>query len=284
MPELEIFLSYSHTDGDDACEQLLTKLESLGYRVWRDVKELKGGDVWKDRLRVALRTADVVLVLLTPEAVNSKYVEWEWEQALTLRKRVIPLMMLSCAVPKELEQLHYYDMSQPAKYSQSFEYLLRDLRNLSNRVSSPLYNVWDQLDSGLQDIFLRAAALAHMEGSLVIKTRHFFSVIRSKPDQLERFLSFLPNDALPQPYRGEFLPEALTLGENPQLSGCLEDSLTHLSEKIAGRRQLSTTDVFLDVAKHGTGHSVANLRANGITSELLDILAEQAELNPIRRE
>jgi hypothetical protein len=55
--------------------------------------------------------------LLTPEAVKSSYVTWEWENALTLQKRVIPLLVLPCNSPADLARLHYHDLSQSDTYA-----------------------------------------------------------------------------------------------------------------------------------------------------------------------
>lgn len=68
-----------------------------------------------------------MLVLPTPRTVESKYVTWEWENALTLQKRVVPLLILSYEVPDELARLHCHDLSQPDSYVLGFAALVRDL-------------------------------------------------------------------------------------------------------------------------------------------------------------
>lgn len=122
-----IFLSYARADGQDAAKRLRSELEQAGFQIWRDIEDMQGGQAWKDQLRQALRTVDVVIVLLTPAAVASKYVEWEWENALTLEKRVIPLLRLPCEVPEELQRLHYHNLSTDQNYVFGFASLVRDL-------------------------------------------------------------------------------------------------------------------------------------------------------------
>jgi len=124
---LKIFLSYARKDGAAAAARLRTELERAGFTVWRDIEEMRGGQAWKEQLRAALRAVEAVLVLLTPGAVESQYVTWEWENALTLQKKVIPLLILPCAPPEELDRLHYHDLSQPDTYTIGFAALLRDL-------------------------------------------------------------------------------------------------------------------------------------------------------------
>jgi hypothetical protein len=124
---LKIFLSYARKDGAAAAARLRTELERAGFTVWRDIEEMRGGQAWKEQLRAALREVEAVLVLLTPAAVDSQYVTWEWENALTLQKQVIPLRVLACDPPEELRRLHYHDLSQSDTYTVGFAALLRDL-------------------------------------------------------------------------------------------------------------------------------------------------------------
>lgn len=122
-----VFLSYARADGKDAATRLRAELERAGFQIWRDIEDMQGGQAWKDQLRAALRSVDVIVVVLTPGAVTSKYVEWEWENALTLEKRVIPLLMTPCNVPEELKQLHYHNLSTEQDYVMGVISLIRDL-------------------------------------------------------------------------------------------------------------------------------------------------------------
>jgi hypothetical protein len=124
---LNIFLSYARGDGGDAVTRLRNELIRAGFNIWRDIEEMHGGERWKEQLRAALRRIDVVLVLLTPGAVESQMVAWEWENALTLEKCVIPLLAIKCKIPPELSQFHYHDLSEPENYSTSLMALMRDL-------------------------------------------------------------------------------------------------------------------------------------------------------------
>lgn len=122
-----LFLSYARADGQPAATRLRSELERAGFQVWRDIEDMQGGQAWKDQLRQAIRTVDSVVILLTPAAVASKYVEWEWENALTLEKQVIPLLISPCDVPHDLNHLHYHNLSTDQDYVLGFAALLRDL-------------------------------------------------------------------------------------------------------------------------------------------------------------
>jgi hypothetical protein len=128
---IRLFLSYARGDGLAAATRLRGELTAMGFSMWRDLEELQGGLAWKEQLRAALRQVDAVLVLLTPGSMASKTVEWEWENALTLGKRVIGLLITPCDAPAELKRLHYHDLSDPATYTLGLAKLARDLVGLA---------------------------------------------------------------------------------------------------------------------------------------------------------
>jgi hypothetical protein len=137
-----------------------------------------------------------------------------------------------------------------------------------------VHRLWGSMEPELQEALSVAYNQARREGKTRISTRTFFAAVaRLKPRQLAPFLSRLPEGSLPAPV-GEDVPrESRILQEEPQLSTCVENALSHLGPKADPRHKLSAAEVFVDVAKHGTGPSVAHLRERGITPEEIDRLA-----------
>ena len=156
---LTVFVSYARADGAGAALRLRGELEAMGFTVWRDVEAMEGGLAWKEQLRAALRQVDAVLVLITPGSVRSDTVTWEWENALTLGKRVIGLLATPCEVPPELKRKHYHDLSDPAGYSLGLARLTRDLMRMvtakpappSNLAPGPKYQILDARSSSIGD-------------------------------------------------------------------------------------------------------------------------------------
>ena len=126
-----IFLSYALKDGTEAAARLRSDLMSAGFSVWQDIEDMQGGKAWKAQLRQALREVDAVVVLLTPEAVASKYVEWEIEMAQMVEKTIFPVLVLDCEIPEELRPLHYRNLSVEENYSSELLSIIKDLNNLS---------------------------------------------------------------------------------------------------------------------------------------------------------
>ncbi len=132
----QVFLSYARADGAGAATRLREELSRSGFTVWQDTENMQGGQAWKEQLRAALRQVDAVLVLLTPGAVNSKYVIWEWEMAQMVEKPVIPLLVTVCDIPDELGRLHYHNFSAESGYTLGLMSLMRDLKQLDRASQS----------------------------------------------------------------------------------------------------------------------------------------------------
>lgn len=79
----KIFASYSHKDRDIVrlCE---AAVEATGDRYLIDVKLLRSGDKWDERLLQAIDEADLFQLFWSRAAAASPYVEQEWQHALKL--------------------------------------------------------------------------------------------------------------------------------------------------------------------------------------------------------
>ncbi len=149
---LKLFFSYARSDGQTAADDLRARLTRIGYTVWQDTQALRGGEAWRTQVIDVLPTMDAVLLLLTPGATASAHVAWEYQTALALKRRLIPLLITPCIPPADVQALHYHNLYDPAALG--LEALLRDLRELEQRlVSRPssTYSVARARDSGMGD-------------------------------------------------------------------------------------------------------------------------------------
>ena len=121
----KVFISYSRKDIGFA-RKLAGDLERAGYDVWWDITDLHGGDDWVRTLPAAIEAARFFIILLTPHAVESEWVRKEYTQALNLRKKIIPIMLVPCSVPFALNTINYINFSA-GKYSEQFKNLLSAL-------------------------------------------------------------------------------------------------------------------------------------------------------------
>jgi hypothetical protein len=119
----QLFISYSRKDIAFA-RKLAGDLEKAGYSVWWDITDLRGGDDWVRVIPEAIETSDFVIVVLSPDATASDWVRKEYTQALSLRKRIIPIMLRATAVPFALNTINYVDFTSDSAYAENLNALL----------------------------------------------------------------------------------------------------------------------------------------------------------------
>jgi hypothetical protein len=100
---LSVFISYSHVDEDlkNDLVKHLKPLERLGLIAeWHD-RKLKAGTEWAPEISSKLKTADIILLLVSIDFINSDYCfDIELDEALKLHEekktRVIPVLARNC--------------------------------------------------------------------------------------------------------------------------------------------------------------------------------------------
>jgi hypothetical protein len=92
---MNIFISHSTADREFA-EDLASRLVEAGHAVWRDGLDVSPGENIALRSGRALERSDAMIVLLSPDAVESRWVRGEIEYALSSPKfegRLIPVVV-----------------------------------------------------------------------------------------------------------------------------------------------------------------------------------------------
>jgi hypothetical protein len=128
-----VFLSYSRSDWGGFVSKLVRDLSVASQRVWIDQDYIVGGDDWIDAIGDALQVCDSLLLVLSPEALSSKYVKMEYRHFFRQEKPIIPILWRRVdKLPFELASLHYVDFTgQPRQ--QAYADLLETLRRQRTR-------------------------------------------------------------------------------------------------------------------------------------------------------
>lgn len=110
----QIFLSYA-SDDKDIARKIADKLIKSGVRVWFDMYELKTGDSLAAAIRNAISASDYLVVLLSPNSVNSVWVQNELNAALaheltTRDITLLPVVIADCKIPAALASRRYLDL------------------------------------------------------------------------------------------------------------------------------------------------------------------------------
>ncbi len=148
---VNVFISYSWTD-KDFVEQLIQSIITLkDIELWRDVQEIHGGDILPDRISKALDWCDVLILIWSKSAKESRWVKLEWNAALSMDKKVIPCILDNTALPGILRGLLYIDFSNGQLYKEKCKELLEGIGIKASPEPSTLEKVVAAYDSLVPD-------------------------------------------------------------------------------------------------------------------------------------
>lgn len=110
----DVFISYSRHDSEFV-DRLVKDLEDAGLTVFFD-RRIEAGDSWVDVLSKSIESALFVLVVLSPDAVRSAWINQEINVGLNRESRgkakVIPLMVRDCNPPYILANKTWADFRE----------------------------------------------------------------------------------------------------------------------------------------------------------------------------
>lgn len=92
---MKVFLSYSHKDIEIA-KKIAKELSEFDLDVWNAETEIMPGDNWAEKVSNALKESDAMVVLITPDSLESRTVQREIEYALgnnSYNNRLIPVLV-----------------------------------------------------------------------------------------------------------------------------------------------------------------------------------------------
>jgi hypothetical protein len=126
------FLSYSRLNAQFA-RKIAQLLREMGVIIWIDEANIRPGSTWADEIQQALDECNVMLLVLTPEAMDSSQVKREWLYWLGTGKRLIPLLLKPTKVHYQLYDLQYVDFVRKS-FIAAFAELCMGLKSWGFRV------------------------------------------------------------------------------------------------------------------------------------------------------
>ena len=117
---LKLFISHSSIDKEFA-NSLYVSLAEEGHDPWLDEWNIRGGQSIPEEIAKGLSNADYILVILSPNAVNSEWVkkEWQsmyWDEISEKQVKVIPILLEDCEIPYFLKVKKYIDFRYDYHY------------------------------------------------------------------------------------------------------------------------------------------------------------------------
>jgi len=151
-----VFISYSSHDKDFVL-RLTKDLVDNNINCWLDEWEIKVGDSILDKIDIGLEKSNFLVVVISSNSLNSKWVEREWkvkywDEVNTGKIIVLPALIEDCEIPKLLKNKKYADFRK--RYIRGANELISSIESHANReltISSEDYNSPDYwLELGAQ--------------------------------------------------------------------------------------------------------------------------------------
>ncbi|MBX2864674.1 MAG: TIR domain-containing protein [Leptolyngbyaceae cyanobacterium MAG.088] len=123
----------AHADVDRVkTERVRHSLLREGITVWTSRADIKTGSTFQQELNRGIEQADNLIYLISPDAIKSTYCQQEVNYALSLNKRVIPLLIESTPldqVPEEHRALQFIDFTEENGHENARSKLLKALKD-----------------------------------------------------------------------------------------------------------------------------------------------------------
>ena len=149
------FVCYARQDEDFVLD-LAARLQERDHRVWLDRWDIGPGDDWDKAIDAALTGCTTLLIVLSPDAVESDEVRGELRSALNKKKRIIPVLYRASDIPRQLQSTQYLDVADSGEMTEA---LVDDLARTLGGEPGPRGDRW-------RDVRKPVAPLSYVSGRL----------------------------------------------------------------------------------------------------------------------
>jgi hypothetical protein len=134
---MKVFISYSSKD-EALATKLVDSLETAGLDAWYGKREVLPGDNWAEKTANGLRESDAMVVLVTPDALNSDAVQHNISYALgekSFSNRLIPVIVgdsedfTTERIPWILRRLKTVKLSKDGENKEQFKQIVQVLKD-----------------------------------------------------------------------------------------------------------------------------------------------------------
>ncbi len=301
------FISYRRDDAASDAARIAQALRVALSKedVFFDTSSIEAGTQWPNVIRLALAEASTVIVVIGPQWLTAGANEWgcrridqenDWvrnEVKVALddsKKTLIPVLVGNAKMPPASAlPACLGNLPDVQKIDIRRDYWEHDIALLIKKVcpascgypgAAPeaLEMTWDKMTPELQDAFALAASAARREGKKIVSTRLLFAALkRLHTDRIDEVLALIPVDAMPDTIPADITADREALAQMDLVSSCVRSSLGHFDSVAIG--SLSGEDIFVDIARHGSGDSVQKLRTHGVNEKRIDEIVVQLGWN-----
>ncbi len=156
----DAFISYSHEDRKWVDDKLLPKLEEASLHVCIDYRDFDIGAPILLNIENAVEQSHKTLLILTPNWIKSEWATFESLLSQThdptnLNRRLLPVLVESCALPDRLRIFTLLDLTKPAEFDRQLHRLVVAIRTSLPKqepVNPALAHIESRDDNKLIDI------------------------------------------------------------------------------------------------------------------------------------
>ncbi|MBD2461864.1 TIR domain-containing protein [Oscillatoria sp. FACHB-1407] len=129
----QVFLSYA-TEDRDIAKKIRSSLLREAFTVWINTTDIQTGVDFENAIKRGIEEANNIVYLLSPRSLTSYYCQLEIDYALSLNKRIVPILVEAIdpqQLPPTLRNLQYIDLTDnllETDYQHDENQLLRALR------------------------------------------------------------------------------------------------------------------------------------------------------------
>lgn len=129
LNKFDVFVSYSHRNGNWVRGWLLPRLEAAGIKVCIDYRDFTIGLPSQVNMEQAVESSHATILVLTPAWVKSEWTQFEGlmvslKHPLNADQRLLPILLRKCKIPTRLGVLTYADFTCPDGWADQLRRLI----------------------------------------------------------------------------------------------------------------------------------------------------------------
>ena len=134
---MKVFISYASKD-EELANGIVASLEEAGLDAWFKKREILPGDNWAEKVATGLKDSNAMVVLVTPDSLESDAVQSSISYALSepvFRKRLIPVIVGDSAesvvdkMPWIFKHLRTFTLTKNGPNEQQFKEIAQALKD-----------------------------------------------------------------------------------------------------------------------------------------------------------
>lgn len=201
---MRIYISYRRHDADFARKITHALRQILDASVWIDVDSIEAGEDWWEAKMTEMAKADVMVAVISPFAIESKYVKTEWRYFFADDKPIIPVLYGTNELPFPLKRMNAVDMRDQSDltFEQGIEKICSIITGTDFRLSVDEAQAQSQkLEESIQQTAMRVGDLLQqpefdVEAVLTDARRHHRNKAYDKA--VESYVQVLQDRTRPQ--------------------------------------------------------------------------------------